>query len=166
MPWLSLPIAFVKDRVREAVHRYIAREIDASLPTLQSKGGEPVSTGLRQALRRAKKASKTHPLWDKKFIGCLKSAVCNGQWPNTRLFSAGLGNKKSCNLCFAESGDLEHRHHCPRTMAARGSCISDKQCDRFIDSLDHGARHLLLTRALLAAPDLKQHRPNTEIRFE
>ena len=37
------------------------------------------------------------------------------------------------------------------------ACVGDKQCDDFIKELDPGARHLLLTRAMLANPNVGDH---------
>ena len=117
--------------MREAVNYKIAREIDEALPTL-SRGRGPIAKGVRTALRKARGLNKIHSLWDSKFARDLQSAICNGQGPNTRLFRAGLSDSKQCNLCIAEAGSLEHRHICPRTHDARGTCVSDRQCDRYI----------------------------------
>ena len=66
---------------------------------------------------------------------------------------------------FNEVGNLKHRHHCEVTAHMRAHCNKDEPCDRFIDNLSPGARHLLQTRALLAAPDVSGYKPNKEGTF-
>ncbi len=51
--------------------------------------------------------------------GNLKSLVVNGQWPQLRLFLAGLSETAECQLCGA-TGTLRHRlYDCPALLIAR-----------------------------------------------
>ena len=110
--------AYVRDQVRGSVRRMVASEIDHIMPVLRSRGRGPVTKGIRRALRKTGRLKKTHTLWDNKYASDLLSAVCNGQWTNSRLHRAGLSDDKHCNLCLDETGSPEHTHVCPRTKEA------------------------------------------------
>ena len=157
--------AFVKCQITAAVKRKIAREIDDILPMLKSYGRGPITKGLRRASKTSKKLNSIHPSWEDTCASQLRTAVCNGQWTNSRLHRAGLTSNKDCKLCNAAIGSLERRHHCTRTSAARGKCIADNECDDFLRQLRPEARHLLMTRAMLAMPNLGAHAPNAESTF-
>ena len=117
--------AFIRDQVRGAVRRTVAREIDDIMPMLRSYGRGQISKGIRRTLRRSGKLKKTHSLWDNKFAGDLQSAVCNGH----RLHRAGLSDDKRYNLCLAETGSPEHRYTCPRTSKTQTSRVPPGQTE-------------------------------------
>ena len=156
--------AFVKQQVTNAVRRMNDAEIDRGTPMLKSGGRGAVKSGIRKALR-GKRNSKTHPLWLAKHKASLRSAVSNGQWPQCRLARAGLVKDDRCKLCDAAVGTLLHRHHCPCTSDARGSCALDKDCDKHLRAMSPGAKHLLTTRAMIASTDLTDYQPPAEETF-
>ena len=64
-------------------------------------------------------------------------------------------------------GSLEHRHHFPTTVGARGGCIKDTSAwgsgrSAWISKMDSAAKHLMTTRGLVACPDTSKCKPSPE----
>ena len=155
---------FVKDEVTNSVRRSIAREIDAASPMLKSSGNGPVMSGFGIIFKRNKKLSLNHTHWKNEYAPSLRSAACNGQRPQERLHRAGLVESANCLLCGAAVGSLEPRHHCPKTVEARGECIKDTSAwgsgrSAWLSKMDSAPKHLMTTRGLVACPDTSKCKP-------
>ena len=90
--------------------------------------------------------------WETKHKPYLVSAMCNGQWPQTRL--AGTRNwtdDGQCQLCRSAMGTLWHRTCCPATTPADGWQQPDGPAGRFIGRIHETRLRVLYTRGLLIA---------------
>ena len=95
---------------------------------IAGKGGKPGLNGLRR--------------------GNLKSVVAHGQWPQARLFDAGMTNTNACQLCGA-TGTMRHQlFECPALHHSRHQFGDDalRVC-----ALEWPSLHLW-TRCLLSDP--------------
>ena len=149
----------VKGRVRRAVARWRARRIDQQLPGLELGGRPPVFAGLRAAAKAPTGKDPFDAVWKSGCSSSLRSAVCNGQWPQARLKSAGFTLDAQCQLCRASVGTLEHRRVCPATRGARGNTPLPRYLQSTFDELTPCQQKLLLNRGLLASIDLAEHQP-------
>ena len=154
--------AFVSQEVTKAARKLISKEIDEAFPTLKSNARGPIISGVRKALAKGTGPQAINEKWTAKCKPSLRSALCNGQWTQSRLCRAGLAKDGICRLCLAVEGTPAHRHCCKVTELQRGQCTEDKECDSFVQKMDDGARHLLATRGLLAATSMNGHAPNKE----
>ena len=90
--------AFVKMLVVDAVSRWRWRKVENRLPPLRSGGA---GRGADWApIRKVLKAKESED-WGAYQKSCLRSVVCNRQWPQHRLFKAGLVPDQQCRLCLA-----------------------------------------------------------------
>ena len=120
--------AFVKHAVEESVRRWRWGAIEARLDSLDS-GGRGVGAVMQPIYRLLDpRKSNTEADWGPKECGGLRSALANRQWPQARLFRAGLAETPQCRLCLAAAqaavdepldehvlrtlphGTLAHRH--------------------------------------------------------
>ena len=109
----------------------------ASCPNLKL-GHDWVIEPLRKLLRK-QDAGKN---WGAQEQGQLRSAMCSGQWTQSRLHKAGLAESPLCSLCGKANGTLAHRllwcihpalqdqrdKHVPHALSekARAECTSGK----------------------------------------
>jgi len=154
---------FVKDEVTNNVRRAVAKELDTALPMLRSGGNGPIMSGFGKIFKRNKKLHLNHTLWKNEYAASVRSAACNGQWPQSRLHSAGLVVSPNCMLCGASQGTLGHRHHCPTTVEARGVSVADDTHNAWWNKLSKAALHLMETRGLVACPSISNCKPSVEV---
>ena len=155
----------VKIRVRRSVARWRARRVDAQLPGLLLKGQVPLYAGVRAATKPPTAKDPFAGYWRPGCAASLRSAVSNGQWPQTRLKSAKMTDDPLCQLCGAAHGTLEHRHFCPATSLARGNVPLPAHLKDTFNALSTGQQKLLMTRGLLAPTDLAQYKAASEDSF-
>jgi len=107
--------AFVKGALTQSVERWRWKNIECRLPALCSDGNgrgawwKPIASVLRQPDTEE---------WGPAQKGALKSAIMGRQWPQQRLFQAGLVEDAACQLCCEMrggpcTGTLLHRLGCP-----------------------------------------------------
>ena len=116
--------AFVRSLVEQSVRRWRWRRVERKHPTLaQGDGGYGAHVLPLYKLVNFKRASSED--WNHEHVGALCSAICDRQWCQSRLVSAGLeaeANKghKACRLCVAA-----------------GLCESDSIDPKFVGTLVH-----------------------------
>ena len=121
-----------------------------------------IDFAFKKLLRKPCARPKLHEAWKSDCAPALRSAASNGQWPQVRLFRAGMVNDKLCKICGTHDGTLEHRHVCSTTANMRHGCPPDIAADRLVNGLSSDAKRILQTRGFMAAPDLSQHQPKDE----
>ncbi len=92
--------AFVKDKVCEAVRRWRWRSIEERLPSLDS-GGLGAGAAIQPIFRLLDPRADGGEDWGPRERAGLRSALANHQWPQARLFRAGLASTRECQLCLA-----------------------------------------------------------------
>ena len=150
----------VKLQVRHSVRRWRARRISDLIPGLELSASGLITDGVRKA---SKPPPPKHPraaFWAKGCASALRSAVSGGQWPQVRLKSAGLAQDDLCQLCQQAKGTLAHRAVCAATAQARGDARLPAELEEAHSGLTAARQHILLTRGLLAAPDLSSCPPS------
>eukprot|EP00973_Karenia_brevis_P087820 12181793-Karenia_brevis.AAC.1 len=87
--------AYVKQLVYESVCRWRWRRISTRMPALNDDRGMGAWwSPLRQLLHQ-----RDTETWGPKQKSALRSVLASRQWPQARLFSAGLVEDASCRLC-------------------------------------------------------------------
>ena len=105
---------------------------------------------------RAKPTCKVLDMWSPKCRGDLRSAICNGQWPQARLYQTGLAEVTACRQCKSAAGTLLHRQACTATARHRGSPDPPPEARAAWAVLSKRQREILTTRGLLAEYDLSR----------
>ena len=94
--------------------------------------------------------SKIMTEWDISCRPILSSTICNGQWPQERLFNTGRGwtDDNRCQLCYEAVGSLDHRTKCKKTTPTNGWPTRPESTNKFWNQLTTSAKHILKTRGL------------------
>ncbi len=93
-------------------------------------------TDVMGRLFKGNSKSKAFQDWEPSHRPALVSAICAGQWPQTRLAVVnGWTDVTSCQLCDTAPGILMHRQTRPWTMPADGWPKSPRHVQKFTDSL-------------------------------
>ena len=107
--------AYVVGQVRASVLRWRWRRVESAHHGMNPRvsGSGPAWSPIKKALK-----SKDSESWQAKHKGALKSLMANRQWPQQRLYGAGLAEDNHCRLCRGmtggdQPGTLMHRHVCP-----------------------------------------------------
>ena len=152
--------------VRSSVRRWRDRRLANSYPGLDPGHAGLVSYGVRTALRGPPKPDEpSSSSWTAGCRASLRSAVANGQWPQARLWQAGLVDHPRCLLCQAASGTLLHRRDCPELTIRCPPRDPPTDLLACWVMLSDAQRDLLVTRALLADLDLSAYPAAPEERF-
>jgi hypothetical protein len=93
----SDPPARVKREVTASVRRWRWRRVEDRIPTVAAGGGGS-GAHITPILRLLRKRG-ADDAWTAAHRGGLRSAVLNRQWPQARLFRAGLAAHNGCHLC-------------------------------------------------------------------
>ena len=172
--------ALVSHMVEQAVRRWRWSRVEAKLPALGSGGAGhgPFFAPIYKLLDASAKD------WGHKERGACRSVVANRQWPQDRLFKAGLVDNFNCRLCVefglcdAEDPDprhrvtLTHRHWlCPVFEPQRMQLVPRWLLREVRASLIDGhtlppQSHALYNRALLRSPANYVPRPTCLDTFE
>ena len=110
-----------------------------------------VDRPLGPLVRGTSRITSTVPQWSTKCRSQLLSAATGGQWPQVRVAKiphATTDNR--CQLCFSQTGTLQHRRNCPVTRPAEGWPPPPLPCSTLVSGLGARRHDLLLTRGLLA----------------
>jgi len=89
--------------------------------------------------------------WNPRWRGDLTSAMCGGQWAQTRktaVPSWGITDNR-CQLCLSAVGTLEHRFVCPASVPAGGWANPPRVAAAFFDRLSEVRKSILRNRGLL-----------------
>eukprot|EP00973_Karenia_brevis_P094681 12423653-Karenia_brevis.AAC.1 len=148
---------FIKGLLTQSVERWRWRRVERQFPVLCSDGHgrgawwKPVAHVLRQPDREG---------WGPAEKGALKSAIMGRQWPQQRLFKAGLATDSSCQLCYGMSegsccGTLCHRVECPALRDFVSKTIPEwvRPCLAVPNAGMSDLMHFGLTRGLCPAPE-------------
>ena len=94
-------------------------------------------------------AAKTTTRWNNAWAGHLASAMNGGQWPQIRKAKVTSWKIEDtrCQLCFAELGTLQHRHHCAATAEQRCTKPPPRQANLAHTALNEDRLQLLKSRA-------------------
>ncbi len=95
------PPIVVKREVDDAVRRWRWRQVTAAAPHLAAHGDDTEGACIAPIRLLLRVASRTRA-WTAGHQAALRSAVCNAQWPQARLHSAGLAADPFCKYCEAE----------------------------------------------------------------
>ena len=114
----------VKALVRQSVDRWRWKLAESQFPALRTVAGRgPIWEPIAKLLKIGRWGTKKGGQWSREGQevisitagekASLKSAVVGGQWPQDRLFKAGLTDHPNCVLCAAQGvetrGTLLHR---------------------------------------------------------
>ncbi len=110
------PPVVIGDRVHDAVRRWQCRRISAAI-----LGAGLVNRMTLEPIRKLVHGVGRPEGFIRQHRAALRSAACGGQWPQARLFAAGLADDPGCQLCKAHGppgepppkGTLKHRLICP-----------------------------------------------------
>ena len=162
--------AYVKGAVVQSVRRWRWRALESKMPHLSSSGlglgawWHPVQSALRLPNTDS---------WNYVHKGALLSAIMGRQWPQQRLFSAGLVDSNLCQLCKERPdggclGTLAHRLICPALAAFRRRFMPEWLQDVLATQGSDltGAQLLQLTRGLVPTPRVERAPPNEHGTFD
>jgi len=110
-----------------------------------------VTDPVRRLLHSRTGKCKVVPTYGVQHRPWLRSAMCGGQWPQTRivkLYPDEVDNE--CQLCRAAPGTLAHRHHCEATRPPQGWPLAPRVAREFVEHLDGPRQLALQTRGFLA----------------
>lgn len=172
----------VQRLANRSVWRWLWRRIEKSLPQLvQGDGGYGAFISPLYKLLSCRDTAN----WGHADKGALRSLISNRQWPQARLFQAGLAESSNCELCVRAGlcdpldpspvfkGTLVHRIlSCPATSQYR----HENAPQWILDLVDSSTKadgtvelspsdHLLFTRALLKSPEPVIDLPPSEETF-
>ena len=91
---------FVKRLVDESVRRWRWRRVEARLESLAA-GGSGAGAIMQPIFRLLDPRRSGQEDWGAPQRSALRSALANRQWPQARLFAAGLADTPHCRLCLA-----------------------------------------------------------------
>jgi hypothetical protein len=94
--------AMVKELVASSVQRWRWRAVEERYSSLHS-GGRGDGALIQPILQLLRPCRSKADEWGPSQRAGLKSAVLNRQWPQARLFAAGLADAPQCRLCLAEA---------------------------------------------------------------
>ena len=103
------PPKVVVMRCHEAVQRWRWRRVEVSLPQLAANGSGrgPIMEPIWQLLRTVTKEEG----WNATHKGCLRSAIANRQFPQTRVKSCGWSLHDRCLMCLSTVVDADVGAH-------------------------------------------------------
>ena len=160
--------AYIQTEVRKSVWRWRWRRLEERIPSLRAGDGgwgahiQPIFRLLNMRPRDG---------WGPREQGALRSAVCNRQWPQSRLHQAGKVASPNCRLCVnsgicdANSSDWRHRgtllHRiwlCPVLEEARRNMVPEWLLDEVKKAIRPDGsmapdKLALYTRALMRSPE-------------
>ena len=164
--------AAVTAEVRRAVRRWTFGKLLRALPNLRpscAASGNPhtlppraycvfeaaprdwheVPFVLGKMLHKATR-TKLASEWDRSCAPYLASQMCNGQWPQSRLFATGKNwvDDDRRQLCFSAPGTLQHRSVCTTTKPSSGWTPPPKDARAYRDQLSTANAAMLDTRGL------------------
>ena len=89
-------------------------------------------------------------LWDPQWSSSLVSAIVNGQWSQVRKAAVPdwLIDDKSCQLCHAATGTLEHRFGCIATLPKEGWPSPPQDACNLLSRISEQRKRILATRGL------------------
>ncbi len=132
--------------VEVAVERTIYADIAEELGEPMLRDGIKLDT-----VNRMIHGSKLQPMER----AALRSTVVGAQWPQQRLFDAGISEDNFCRRCRRAPGTLQHRHFgCDDDYVYRAHRI-----DWIVNKVAREARHDHPTWTRCLAPDLRFHYP-------
>ena len=101
--------------VDQATEMWLWREVAGKNPTFDGFASGALMKPILRLLREP-----STPDWSEKHKGQLRSIVAEGQWPQARLFRAGLVDDPSCVACGHPAGTMHHRFwDCPARESFR-----------------------------------------------
>ena len=103
----AVPPLRVRRMVNDAVRRWRWRCLSARFPSLAASGGGAHGPFLQPIFKLLDTRLIPTDEWSWQHKAALRSAVLGRQWPQQRLFSAGLAPSKGCRLCAAAWPDVE-----------------------------------------------------------
>lgn len=139
-------------RIGEAVPGLIPEACDVGAPTCEQGTVLVDFAHVLAPLTAAKGAgARSSEFWDPRWKGELTSALSGGQWSQARkaaVLEWGIEDSK-CQLCKLETGTLQHRAECGKTMPPGGWPKPPKEAARLLDRISAQRRRILETRGLL-----------------
>ena len=144
---------YVKQMVHESVVRWRRRRIEKAMPALKSNFG---AIGANWRVARHLLKDKKTAGWNDKHKAYLCSVLAGRQWPQQRLFKAGLVDNPFCRLCVGENGTgaigtLMHRLRCSRRREVRDRHMPEWLKLQLNNQLEMSQREFLAcTRGLVA----------------
>ena len=151
---------YVKLRVRKSTRRWRNAKIEEHLPGIGVGEGGLVVKGVTQSAKPPDRKGPLAPHWVGGCAAALRSAISNGQWPQTRLKAAKLAEDDRCQLCFEDKGTTAHRRVCRSTKHLRGPGHVPAHLVSTFESLSADQKRHLLNRGLLALPSVSSHPPS------
>ncbi len=178
------PPAVIAAHVAASVRRWQWRRVAAKHPALSVRDGFPPPEVVFEPIRRLLAKDRPDENWMAHHRAALSSALCGGQWPQARLYAAGLVEHPYCVLCYTAAttaqdegamvdwdqvpiGTIRHRMLCPhlqdvRDFAAPRTIVQDMVADLSGPSSPH---QIKWTRALVAVPPYEVPPPSQEETF-
>ena len=157
------PVAIVQ-ACKRSVRRWRLQRVMRILPGLAPNGcdvASPVSAGgtilidfpaaVSSLLRGARAGASDVPEWEPRMRSALISAMCGGQWTQTRraaVKSWGIEDNR-CQLCFDGPGTVEHRFECRCLKPPQGWSEPPAKALLARDRLQPQRASVLMCRALL-----------------
>jgi hypothetical protein len=148
------------------VERAVTKLLWRNWATAQSAKSDPLERDpegywmeeLRCWTSRARKG------WTLLQAACVNSIAGGGQWPQQRLYDAGVVDDPNCYSCNSAPGTVEHRTWtCSSLDTARAECISEELVAEARTTLMSEPSHPLWTRGLVRRSELPTISPPSRI---